>query len=60
MIIGCQLKLEGALVALNKKTEDYGIRIEKLEVNKLDLPQNLEAKTAAVRVSFFEPTQADA
>ncbi len=53
-------RLEGARAALNEKTMDYGISIEKLEVNKLDLPEKLQEKLAAVRVSFLEPRQAEA
>ena len=53
-------KLEGARVALNEKTMKYGICVEELKVIKPNLPQNLEDKMSAVRISFFEPTQAEA
>jgi regulator of protease activity HflC (stomatin/prohibitin superfamily) len=49
-----------AEVALNGKTEDYGVRIERLEVQELKLPSNLETKLETVRVSFLEPARSSA
>jgi len=42
---------------LNKKALDYGITIEKLEVQELILPPVYQKKLEAVRVAFLEPTQ---
>ncbi len=44
--------------ALNKKTLEYGIRIEKLETKELKLPRNLEERLETVRLSFLQPAQA--
>ena len=52
--------LDDARVALNAKTMEYGICIEKLEANGLKLPQNLQDKLQTVRLSFLQPAQATA
>lgn len=52
--------LESAQAALSSKLDEYGIRIEKLEVIKLNLPKALEDKLETVRLSFLQPAQAAA
>jgi hypothetical protein len=45
---------------LKKKTIEYGIEIERLEVQELILPPVYQQKLEAVRIAFLEPTQAAA
>jgi hypothetical protein len=52
--------LDGALKNLNDKTQQYGIRIERIEVNELKLPDNLKQKLETVRLSFLDPARISA
>ncbi len=53
-------QLDEAQKELKKKTIEYGIEIERLEVQELILPPVYQQKLEAVRVAFLEPTQATA
>jgi regulator of protease activity HflC (stomatin/prohibitin superfamily) len=52
--------LKEALAALDAKTQEYGIHIERLEVRELKLPQNVQEKLEGVRVTFLEAPQSQA
>jgi regulator of protease activity HflC (stomatin/prohibitin superfamily) len=49
--------VDGVLGKLNTKTNEYGIRIERIEVNELHLPENLKQQLETVRLSFLEPAK---
>jgi regulator of protease activity HflC (stomatin/prohibitin superfamily) len=49
-----------AAEALNGKTNEYGIRVERVEVQELKLPTNLQSKLETVRLSFLEPARSSA
>ena len=53
-------QLGSSKVKLDEKTQEYGIQIERLEVQELILPPVYQQKLEAVRVAFLEPTQAQA
>lgn len=52
--------LEGARSILSGKAKEYGIEIERVEVQELRLPGMYQEKLEAVRVAFLEPHQAKA
>jgi hypothetical protein len=53
-------QLDEAQKKLKEKTIEYGIEIERLEVQELILPPIYQQKLEAVRVAFLEPTEATA